>query len=161
MWIWKSAYSRCIMLKDKWISICGKPSSTQAYFNLVPPLNSKILCIFWISAFARNFANSNNRSIALPPLTWKKMVSILMKEKINEFLATGNDITVPILSLVKDASSAFPPIQLAATGALFIVTNVKVLSSIHPKCQSMYLLTVHIRASRRARKSGKSSATMS
>jgi len=89
------------------------------------------------------------------------MVPILTKEKINEFLAAGNDITVPILSLVKYASSTFPPIQLAATGALFIVTNVKVLSSIHPKCQSTYLLTVHIRASGRARKSGKSSATMS
>ena len=54
------------------------------------------------------------------------MVPILTKEKINEFLAAGNDIAIPILSLVKDASGAFPPLQLAATGALFIATNVKV-----------------------------------
>ena len=89
------------------------------------------------------------------------MAPILTKDKINEFLAARNDIAIPILSLMKDGPDAFPLLQLAATGALFIVTNVKVLSSIHPKCQSTYLLTVHIRASGRARKSGKSSATMS
>src|SRR5258705_8849183 len=88
------------------------------------------------------------------------MVPILTKEKINEFLAAGNDIAIPILSLVKDASGAFPPLQLAATGALFIATNVKV-SSVFPKRQSMFLLTVHIlRVSGRARKSGRSSAAM-
>src|SRR5258708_3877326 len=60
--------------------------------------------------------------------TLLKMAPIIMKEKINEFLAAGNDIAIPILSLVKDASGAFPPLQLAATGALFIMTYVKVSS---------------------------------
>src|SRR6266436_2372171 len=85
------------------------------------------------------------------------MAPILTKEKINEFLAAGNDIAIPILSLVKDASGAFPPLQYAAIGALFIATNVKV-SSAYPNRQSTFLLTVHIRS---ARKSGTSSAAMS
>src|SRR5258708_609525 len=88
------------------------------------------------------------------------MVLIIMKDKIKKFLATGNDIAIPILSLVKHTSGAFPPLQLGATGVLFIVTNVKV-SSVYPKCQSMFLLTVCIRASRRTRRTGTSSATMS
>src|SRR5260221_4878297 len=88
------------------------------------------------------------------------MVLIIMKDKIKTSLATGNDITIPILSLVKDTSGAFPPLQLATTGALFIATNVKV-SSIYPKHQLTFLLTVHIRASRRTRKTGTSSAAMS
>src|SRR6266436_2962690 len=88
------------------------------------------------------------------------MVLIITKDKIKKFLAAGNDIAIPILSLVKDASGAFPPLQLAATGALFIATNVKV-SIVHPKRQSTFLLTVQIRASGRARKSGKGSAAMS
>ena len=56
------------------------------------------------------------------------MVLIITKDKIKKFLAAGNDIAIPILSLVKDTSGAFPPLQLAATGALFIATNVKVSS---------------------------------
>src|SRR5258708_12493062 len=87
------------------------------------------------------------------------MVPILTKEKINEFLAAGNDIAIPILSLVKDASGAFPPLHIAATGALFIATNVKV-SNVYPKHQSMFLLTIHTRASARARKSGSSPALL-
>src|SRR5260370_30338818 len=87
------------------------------------------------------------------------MVPILTKEKINEFLAAGNDIAIPILSLVKDTSGAFPPLQLAAKGALFIATNVKV-SSVYPKRQWTFL-TVRIRASGRTRKTGTSSAAMS
>src|SRR5258708_462576 len=87
------------------------------------------------------------------------MVLIIMKDKIKKFLTAGNNITIPILLLVKDTSGAFPPLQLAATGALFIVTNVKV-SSIYPKHQLTFLLTVCIRASRRTRKTGTSSATM-
>ncbi len=70
------------------------------------------------------------------------MVLIITKDKIQKFLAAGNDIAIPILSLVKDASGAFPPLQLAATGALFIATNVKV-SSVYPRRQSTFLLTVY------------------
>ncbi len=70
------------------------------------------------------------------------MAPILTKDKVTEFLAAGNDIAIPILSLVKDASGAFPPLQLAATAALFIASNVKV-SSVYPKRQSTFLLTVH------------------
>ena len=62
-----------------------------------------------------------------------------------------------ITGVVKDASGAFPPLQLAATGALFIATNVKV-SSVYPKRQSTFLLTVRIRASGRT---GTSSVAMS
>src|SRR5260370_26643928 len=61
-----------------------------------------------------------------------KMVLIITMDKIKKFLAAGNDIAIPILSLVKDNSGAFPPLQLAATGALFIATSVKV-SSVYPK----------------------------
>ena len=89
-----------------------------------------------------------------------KMVLIIMKDKIKKFLTAGNDIAIPILLLVKDTSGTFPPLQLAATGTLFIVTNVKV-SSVSPKHQSMFLLTVCIRASGRTRKTGTSSATTS
>ena len=88
------------------------------------------------------------------------MVLIITKDKIKKFLAAGNDIAIPILSLVKDASGAFPPLQLAAIGALFIATNVKV-SSVYLKRQSTFLLTVRIRASGRTRKTGTSSAAMS
>src|SRR5258707_15772893 len=88
------------------------------------------------------------------------MVLIITKDKIKKFLAAGNDIAILILSLVKDNSGAFPPLQLAATGALLIATNVKV-SSVYPKRHPTFLLTVRIRASGRARKSGTSSAAMS
>ena len=93
-------------------------------------------------------------------LTLLKMAPILTKKKVNEFLAAGNDIAIPVLSLVADASGAFPPLQSAAKGALFIANNLKV-SGAYPKRQSMFLLTVHVRASARARKSGMSSAAMS
>ena len=56
------------------------------------------------------------------------MVLIITKDKIKKFLVTGNDIAIPILSLVKDYSGAFPPLQLAASVALLIATNVKVSS---------------------------------
>ena len=36
--IWWMRYDN----KGKWISICKRPSSTQALFNLVPPLNSNL-----------------------------------------------------------------------------------------------------------------------
>ena len=55
----------------------------------------------------------------------------LISKKIEEILAAGNDIAVPILTLVKDFSGIFPPLQLAAGGALFIAERVKV-SSMHP-----------------------------
>src|SRR5258708_2515859 len=87
------------------------------------------------------------------------MAPILTKKKVKEFLAAGNDIAIPVLSLVKEASGAFPPLQYAAIGALLIASNVKV-SSVEPKRQSTVLLIVHIRASGRARKSGTSSAAM-
>ena len=58
------------------------------------------------------------------------MAPILTKQKIEEFLAAGNDIAIPILSLVKDTSGALPPLQYAAAGALFLATNVKV-SNVH------------------------------
>src|SRR5258708_17790933 len=91
--------------------------------------------------------------------TLLKMVLIITKDKIKKFLTAGNDITIPILLLVKDTSGTFPPLQLATTGVLFIATNVKV-SSVYPKRQLTFLLTVHIRASRRTRNTGMSSATM-
>ena len=59
------------------------------------------------------------------------MAPVLTKKNIKEFLAAGNDIAIPILSLVKDTSFAFPPLHYAAAGALFIASNVKV-SNIHP-----------------------------
>src|SRR5260370_35370808 len=88
-----------------------------------------------------------------------KMVPIITKEKIDQILEAGEDIALVVLSLVKDFSGAFPPLQLAATGAFFIATNVKV-SSGYPKHQSTSLLTTHIRASGRARTTGTSSETM-
>ena len=88
------------------------------------------------------------------------MAPIMTKEKIDQVLETGEDIAMVVLSLVKDFSGAFPPLQLAATGAFFIATNVKV-RNVYPKRQSTSLLTVHIRAFGRARKSGTSSETMS
>ena len=87
------------------------------------------------------------------------MVPIFTRKKIEEFLDAGNEIAIPILSLVKDASGAFPPLHYAAVGALCIATNVKV--SVYPRRQSPFLLTVHIRVFGRTRKSGTSSATMS
>src|SRR5258708_17568874 len=69
------------------------------------------------------------------------MAPIFTKKKIEEFLTAGNDIAIPVLSLVKDASAPFPPLYYAATGALFIASNVKV-SSLYPKRQSTFLLTV-------------------
>jgi hypothetical protein len=54
------------------------------------------------------------------------MAPILTKKNIKEFLAAGNDIAIPILSLVNDFSGAFPPLQFAAAGALSIASNVKV-----------------------------------
>ncbi|SRR5258708_5183748 len=87
------------------------------------------------------------------------MAPIITKEKIDQILEAGEDIAMVVLSLVKDFSGAFPPLQLAATGALFIAANVKV-SSMYPKCQSS-LLNVHIRVSGGARKSGTSSEAMS
>ncbi len=62
------------------------------------------------------------------------MAPIFTREKINKFFAAGNDIAIPILTLVKEASGAFPPLQYAAIGALLIVTNVKV-SSAYPNRQ--------------------------
>jgi len=89
------------------------------------------------------------------------MAPIITKEKIKEFLAAGNNIVIPNLSLVKDAAGAFSPLQLAGIEALFIATIVKV-STVYSKRQPTFLLTVHIlRASGRARKSGRSSAAMS
>ena len=55
------------------------------------------------------------------------MAPIFTKEKIKDFLVAGNDIAIPVLSLVKDVSSAFPPLQYAAIGALFIATLRKVI----------------------------------
>ena len=54
------------------------------------------------------------------------MAPVLTKKNIKEFLATGNDIAIPILSLVNDFSGAFPPLQYAAAGALCIASNIKV-----------------------------------
>ena len=54
-----------------------------------------------------------------------------LTKKIEEFLAAGNDIAIPILSLVKDTSIAFAPLHYAAVGALFIASNLKV-NSVHP-----------------------------
>src|SRR5260370_41639247 len=98
--------------------------------------------------------------LALASTSILKMAPIFTKEKIDQILEAGDDLAMVVLSLVKDFSGAFPPLQLAATGAFFIATNVKV-SSVYPKRQSTSLLTVHIRASGRARKSGTSSESMS
>src|SRR6266436_6165496 len=63
------------------------------------------------------------------------MAPIFTREKINKFFAAGNDIAIPILTLVGGASGVFPPLQSAAMGALFIATSVKV-SSAYPNRQS-------------------------
>src|SRR5260370_28373692 len=68
------------------------------------------------------------------------MVPILMSNKIEEYLNAGSDIAISILSLVNNTSGTFPPLQLAAVGALFIVTNIKV-SSMDPSTTP--LLTIH------------------
>ena len=65
------------------------------------------------------------------------MPSILTRQKVEEFLATGNDIAVPILTLVKEVSGIFPPLQSAAGGALFIAEKVKV-STMHPGPVDIY-----------------------
>ena len=59
------------------------------------------------------------------------MAPILTKKRIEEILATGNDIAIPILSLVNDLTGVFPPLQCAAAGALFIASNAKV-SNVDP-----------------------------
>lgn len=61
------------------------------------------------------------------------MSSALTRKRIEEFLAAGNDIAVPILTLVKEFSGAFPPLQYAAGGALGIAEKVKV-SGLRLKC---------------------------
>src|SRR5258708_36025653 len=73
--------------------------------------------------------------------TLLKMAPILTKKKIKEFLAAGNDIAIPVLSLVRDTSGSFPPLHFVATGALFIASNVKA-STVYPTRQSAFLLTV-------------------
>ena len=62
----------------------------------------------------------------------------LTRKKIEEILATGNDIAVPILTLVNEFSGVFPPLQLAAGGALFIAEKVKV-STMYPDAARRYL----------------------
>src|SRR5258708_57241 len=87
------------------------------------------------------------------------MLPIFTRKKIEEFLDAGNEITIPILSLVKDVLGGFRTLYYGVVGALCIATNVRV--SVYPRCQSPFLLTVHIRVFGRTRKSGTSSATMS
>ena len=87
-----------------------------------------------------------------------KMAPIITKEDIEEIVDARGDITMAVLKAA--ASGAPPHLQSAVTGALFIASKVLV-SSIYPKHQSTFLLTVHLRASGRARKSWISSAAMS
>ena len=50
----------------------------------------------------------------------------LTGEKVEEFIAAGNDIAVPIPRLVGEVSDVFPPLQRVAGGALFISESVQV-----------------------------------
>src|SRR5258708_3755542 len=63
-------------------------------------------------------ASSTSRRLGKTP--------IFTKKKIKAFLAAGNDIAIPILTVVKNTTGIFPPIRLAADVALFIANNVKV-----------------------------------
>lgn len=54
------------------------------------------------------------------------MPSVLTTEKVKEFLQVGNDTALHILSLVKDATGVFLPLQLAAGRALYVAGRVKV-----------------------------------
>ncbi|KAF8324776.1 uncharacterized protein EI90DRAFT_3129523 [Cantharellus anzutake] len=44
----------------------------------------------------------------------------VLKQKVDEILAAGGDVAVPILTAVNAASDAFPPLKSASSGALFI-----------------------------------------
>src|SRR5258708_1176808 len=98
--------------------------------------------------------------LALASTSILKMPPIFTNYKIDQIPDATDNLPMVILSLVKDFSGAFPPLQLAATGAFLIANNVKV-SSVYPKRPSTSLLTVHIRASGRAGKSGTSLESMS
>ena len=50
----------------------------------------------------------------------------LTREQVEEILAAGNDIAVPILKLVGEISGAFPPLRSVAGGALFLSESVQV-----------------------------------
>jgi len=54
------------------------------------------------------------------------MPFVLTNEKFKEFLEPGTDVAVHVLSLVKDAPEAFPPLRSASRRALFIADSVKV-----------------------------------
>ncbi len=65
------------------------------------------------------------------------MAPILTKKKLEQFLAAGNDIAIPVLSLVKDTVGAFPPMYYAAVGALFIANTLKA-SSVDPSADQCF-----------------------
>ncbi|KAF8334736.1 uncharacterized protein EI90DRAFT_3121187 [Cantharellus anzutake] len=49
----------------------------------------------------------------------------VLKQKVDEILAAGGDVAVPILNAVNAASDAFPPLKSASSGALFIFDEFK------------------------------------
>ncbi len=96
------------------------------------PHSTSTVCVHQVvPASSLKDAGYHPKPLLHDPLS--EMAPIFTKKKIEEFLAAGNDIAIPVLSLVKDASGALPPLHYAAIGALFIASNVKV-SSVCPKC---------------------------
>ena len=54
------------------------------------------------------------------------MSFVLTNKKLKQFLEPGTDVAVHVLSLVKDAPEAFPPLRSVSGRALIIADSVKV-----------------------------------
>ncbi|KAF8337077.1 uncharacterized protein EI90DRAFT_3119399 [Cantharellus anzutake] len=48
-----------------------------------------------------------------------------LKQRVNNLLAVGGDIAIPVLATINSASGVFPPLQAATNAALFILTEIK------------------------------------
>ncbi|KAF8336603.1 uncharacterized protein EI90DRAFT_3119848 [Cantharellus anzutake] len=48
-----------------------------------------------------------------------------LKLRVNNILAMGGDVAIPVLTVVNTASGVFPPLQAATNAALFILTEIK------------------------------------
>ncbi|KAF8337027.1 uncharacterized protein EI90DRAFT_3287335 [Cantharellus anzutake] len=48
-----------------------------------------------------------------------------LKQRVNNLLAVGGDVAIPVLATVNSASGVFPPLQAATNAALFILTEIR------------------------------------
>ncbi|KAF8337013.1 uncharacterized protein EI90DRAFT_3119358 [Cantharellus anzutake] len=48
-----------------------------------------------------------------------------LKQAVNNLLAMGGDVAIPVLTAVNTASGVFPPLQAATNAALFILTEIR------------------------------------